>query len=278
MNKFVTGIDDIGTMSGKSEGWTFISFHHDLLNDFNNTAKDILTRSRLKSFHAKEFKRNKSDFYLEFLNLIRSTLSKGTNSFLCCTLLDEEWKTQFRDFCDNVIDQSFQSAGIDNVEIIDASKKLAAPLFTYQRIASTKIAADFTSIDIDSDSVLKRIRNAKLIVNGKTIPSQLPICASLNAYKSKRFPSAPQIHQDSIMVLDDEESFLIQAADIFGNFSTALAFKTLGKQSKTNDVKCQLFLDVFGDLLDTSQISSVVGLAGDDLVLRESGSFTFCVN
>ncbi len=151
-NRFVTGIDDIGTMTGKSEGWTFISFHEKFLSAFNHSAQDILKNSGLKSFHAKEFKRRKSQYYGEFLCLIKRTLAEGESSLICCTLLDEKWKKEFGVFCDKIIGKSFCQANVNDPRIIAASKKIAAPLFTYQRISSREIEADYTSIDIDKNS------------------------------------------------------------------------------------------------------------------------------
>ncbi|MBL1320431.1 MAG: hypothetical protein COA63_005145 [Methylophaga sp.] len=277
-NRFVTGIDDIGTMSGKSAGWSLISFHEEYFSEFNQSAQDTLNKSGLKSFHAKEFKRKKSEYYGQFLSLIKETLAKGNSSFICCTLLDEAWKNEFKGFCEMLIGDAFQQANIDNNGIIEASKRIAAPLFTYQRISSQKTTAKYTSIDIDRDSVLSKLNDNDLIIRGKKISSQIPIFASLNAYGRKQFPSAPLIEKDSINILNDEESFLIQAADIFGNFSTALSFKTLGKESKSNNLKCEIFENVYSDLIDPSHISDSVDLDGDDLVLKNNGSFTLCVS
>lgn len=70
---------------------------------------------------------------------------------------------------------------------------------------------------------------------------------------------------------------MIQAADIIGNFSTAIVFKTLGKNSKSNNRKCEVFEEVFNDLIDTTGVLNSVTLIGDDLELKKSGSFTFCI-
>lgn len=185
--KFVTGIDDIGTMSGKSEGWTIITFNEKYYEEFNNSAQDILNDSGLKSFHGKEFKRKKSKYYIKFLTLIRETLAKGCCSFVCCTLLDEEWKKEFKDFCDTLIGNSFQLASVDNDKIIEASKKIAAPLFTFQRLASQKICAKNTLIDIDKDSILNNLNDCDLYFDGQKISSKIPIFATLKAYGKNNF-------------------------------------------------------------------------------------------
>lgn len=277
MSEFVTGIDDIATMSGKCKGWTFISFDSAFHAAFLDEAHAILKKSGLTSFHAKEFKRRKYDYYIQFLDLIKSILKKS-ESFLCYTLLGQDWKDEFCGFCDRVIAGSFSNAGIDNDNLVEASKRIAAPLFTYQRLSNHVLSGGRTSIDIDRDSILDKLSETQLVVDGRKISNQVPIFAALKAYGCKFFPSAPQVERDRINVLQDEESFLIQAADIFGNFANAIVFQSLGKKSKSNDLKCEAFNQVFGDIVDPSQLPNAVTLAGDDIELKGAVSFTQCIN
>lgn len=106
----------------------------------------------------------------------------------------------------------------------------------------------------------------------------MPIVSALRAYGKEQFPNAPEIIRDGIKVCPDENSFLVQAADIIGNFATAFAFKKLGKSSRTNDLKCSVFEEVFGDILDASNLPDSIVLNGDDLVLAKgTASFTFSI-
>ena len=130
MGNFITGIDDFGTMNAVSQGWTFVSFDEVLYVDFQTIAQDILRKSGLHSFHAKEFKRKKKCYYKDFLSLIKKTLSKGYSSVACATLLDESWKSDFREFTDNVVEGAFRKAGITDEKLISGSKFLAQPIFT----------------------------------------------------------------------------------------------------------------------------------------------------
>jgi hypothetical protein len=219
-----------------------------LLEEFNREANSILAESKLSSFHASKYRRNKIKYYKKFLLLIRKTLEKESNSFICCTLSDELWKSSFNNFCANCISGSFKDAGITDDQFIKSSIKLSLPLFTYMRKAAQHIKADSTSIDIDSDAILKRITSKDIIVSGCVIAPNDIIFSALNAYREKQFGNAPEINRGMIRILNDEDSFLIQAADMFGNFSTALAMKTLGKDTKNNNLKADTFFDVFGDL------------------------------
>ncbi|MEL0622422.1 hypothetical protein V6238_04870 [Marinomonas arenicola] len=277
MPDFVTGIDDIGTMNAKCSGWTVVSIDYVLLGKFEKEAEQILQSAKLKSFHGKEFKRKKVDSYIEFLKLVRSTLESG-DGFVSCTLLGKGWKSDFEDFCDNVIGGSFAQAGVAAGGITEASKRIAAPLFTYQRLASVKLRGGSTQIQIDRHAVIDQLKSSKVDVNGTDASGQLPIVSALRAYGRDRFPNAPEIERESILICPDEDSFLVQAADIIGNFSTAFAFKKLGKTSKSNDLKCSAFDQAFGDIIDLSDFPGSVKLNGDDLELEEgTASFTFSI-
>lgn len=277
MPDFVTGIDDVGTMNAKCSGWTVISIDHALLNEFEEKSGQILQSAKIRSFHGKEFKRKKYNSYAEFLKLIRSMLERG-NGFVSCTLLGQDWKSEFEAFCGNVVGGSFTESGVPAGEITEASKQMAAPLFTFQRLASDKLQGGSTLIQIDRHALIDRLGSSKVERRGVELSGQLPIVSALRAYGKVKFPNAPEIERDSIAICPDEDSFLVQAADIIGNFSTALAFGKLGKNSKSNDLKCSVFEKVFGDILDRSGFPDSIVLNGDDLELAEgTASFTFSI-
>lgn len=277
MPDFVTGIDDVATMNAKCSGWTFVSIEHALLSEFEKKAAQILQSAKLKSFHGKEFKRKKSDSYIEFLKLTRSILEKG-NGFASCTLLGQDWKTEFEAFCGSIVSGSFKDAGVPAGEVTEASKRIAAPLFTFQRLAAKKLQGGITLIQIDRHALIEQLSSSKVELSEAQISGQLPIVSALRAYGKKQFPNAPEIERDGIVICPDEDSFLVQAADIIGNFATALAFKKLGKNSNSNDLKCSVFEEAFGDILDPSDFPNSIVLNGDDLELAEgTASFTFCI-
>lgn len=277
MPDFVSGIDDVGTMNAKCSGWTVVSIKHALLSEFENKAAQILKLARLKSFHGKEFRRKKSDSYTKFLKLIQSMLERG-NGFMSCTLLGQDWKSEFESFCGNVVGGSFKKAGVPAGEVTEASKRIAAPLFTFQRLASDKLQGGSTLIQIDRHALIDQLGSSKVELSGAEISGELPIVAALRAYGKSQFPNAPEIERDGIAICPDEDSFLIQAADIIGNFATAFAFKRLGKNSNTNDLKCSVFEEAFRDILDLSCFPGSITLSGDDLELAEgAASFTFSI-
>lgn len=277
MTKFATGIDDIATMNASCSGWTIISIDHALLADFENNAKQILQAAKLPSFHGKEFKRKKADSYAQFLMLVKSTLEAGPG-FVACILLGQDWKSDFEAFCERVIGGAFSDAGIEAASITEASKKIAAPLFTYQRLAAEMCQGGTTLIHIDRHVFYDELNSSEIELAGGKISGQLPIVAALRAYRRKRFQNAPEVQHESIFICPDEDSFLVQAADIIGNFATAFAFRQLGKCSNSNDAKCSVFEQVFGDILDRTSFPNVIRLDGDDLVLNsDAASFKFYI-
>lgn len=274
MIELVTGIDDFGTGTNLSQGWTFFTFEKKYLDAFNLKAKDILDRSKLTSFHGKDFRRIRASSYKEFLFLIKNTLEESHNSFICSTLLNPKWKESLGDFSSNLVGTTFQIAGVNEADFIEASKKIATCLMTYQRISSNCIESDSVHIEIDADSVLKNIHDTVNKVGSLQISIQSLLYIFLNKYKTERFPTAPDI--SDIRVMNDEDSFLIQGADVLGNFSLAVASKALGCSSKTYNEKEQIFREVFGDISDKSNLLSGIELVGNqnEISLKHDGSFT----
>lgn len=277
MIELVTGIDDFGTGTNLSQGWTFFCFEKQYLDTFNLKAKDILVRSKLNSFHGKDFRRIRSSYYKEFLFLVKNTLEESHNSFICSTLLNPEWKGSLGDFSSNLVGTTFQIAGINEADFIEASKKIATCLMTYQRITSNCIQSDSVQIEIDADSVLKAIHETVSKVGSLQIPIQSLLYIFLNKYKTERFPTAPDI--SDIRVMNDEDSFLIQGADIFGNFSLSVASKALGHTSNSINEKEQIFSEVFGNIPNKSNLITGVELVGgqNEISLKHDGSFTLTI-
>lgn len=275
---YATGIDEIGTMNADCSGWTIVSIDHLLLSKFNENAEQILKKSKLSVFHGKKIQRKKRAAYVNFLMLIKEMLESGSG-FASCTLLGRDWKSEFDAFCKNVIGDSFANVGIQNEKITDASWKLAAPLFTYQRLAHGNCQGGSTIIYIDRHAFFDELNSSVLQIAEVEISSHLPIISALRAYGRERFPNAPEVKPDGITICADEDSFLVQAADIIGNFATAYAFKQLGKQSNTNELKCSIFEEVFHDILDLNSFPSMLQINGEDLALdADAASFTFSIS
>jgi hypothetical protein len=274
----VVVVDDTGTMSACSQGWAYFTIPDSKREVFVARATEIIETSKLAGFHGKDFKRRFAKSYVQFLTIVREMLATECGSSLIVTLLNETWKTDYLQFCNRVISNAFVNAGIANDALTNASVALASSLFTFQRLAPGVATDRLTLFEIDSHSITEVLPGLELVIGGHSINPTTPIYACYNSYRNERFPRSPQLVKGSMKVLKDEDSFLIQAADLFANFSTAYAFQKLGKDSNTNNQKAGIFLDCFGDLIPDFDFQSNVSIIGDDLVLKENGAWTLCVN
>jgi len=171
----ITGIDDIGTMSAKSEGWCYFSIPESLKPDFIDKSKNILSGSKLKSFHGKEFKRKRIESYKAFLTLIKNTLIKADDTLLACTILSETWKKEYTGFCTRLIDKSYSSTDIDISHLIKTSSKLASPIFTFMRLTEKFKSTHTSIVEIDENSILRNFPGQTITVGNHTIDGSIPI-------------------------------------------------------------------------------------------------------
>jgi hypothetical protein len=117
-----------------------------------------------------------------------------------------------------------------------------------------------------TESLVKRVIES----GGRRLAVEALIRTAFNVYRNLNFPTSPCLVNNGWSTERDEDSFLLQAADMFGNLSTVYAEMRLGKVSKSTERKAQLFDDVFGDLLADADFSQVE-LDGHDLRLKPGG-------
>lgn len=273
----VTALDDYNSATARSEGWAFFSIPEPFVSEFVEKSSAILNKTKIKAFHGKKFERRFDVYYKDFLTLVRDTLSGTSESLLAVTLMNETWKQDYSGFCARLIEGGFSGAGLGDQLLTDGSIALATPLFTYQRLASHFPPDASTSFEIDADAVTTRLVDLVPMVSGKAIDPLIPISAAYRAYRNERFPSSPLLNAAGIQIRNDEDSFLIQAADIFANFSVAYTFRKLGFTSKTIELKADIFDSCFQDILPDDDLGLQVEKINDDLVLKHDGSWTLTI-
>lgn len=80
---WIAGIDEIGSETQMSEGWTYA-----VLPDVGISAIDsAVSACTVKTFHGKKFKKREAADYEAFLNAARCELLKHQDAFLTFTLL-----------------------------------------------------------------------------------------------------------------------------------------------------------------------------------------------
>lgn len=270
----ITGIDDIGTGTQKSEGWTYFSIPKNSEANFNKEASQILAIANISVFHGKDFKRKKARFYKQFFDLIKSTMISNDGAFIACCIQSESWKAEYLEFSKILIQKSYSNANIKCDWLISASAKLAAPLFTYMRLSESFSAVTETTVEIDKHSILNLLNNNELIINNNKISNSIPIYAVAKAYREQVFPKAPLMIKDGLSVVRDEASFVVQAADMFGNFAIAHAYKSLGKVSNTTSLKSDIFAEAFPELNNSEKVTQNLTIKNNEIHLKQNGAFT----
>ena len=76
----------------------------------------------------------------------------------------------------------------------------------------------------------------------------------------------------------DEQKILVQAADVFGNFSLASLFVELGVRSKLRLEKSEILASAFGDILEPIDYQAKCRLRGADLELLTDGTLNSTVS
>lgn len=275
---YQVAIDDFGTATQQAEGWTIVSLAEAQAAALIAEAPAI-PGGGLKKFHGKDFTRKSENRFRDFLTLLKESCRAGEGGFITCTLNDPAWKAEFTGFAERVMENSFLKAGVpltdDHLTML---RKVVSPLFTFLRVAA-KVGTEHTAaITLDDSTLMKPFNTAAVTMKGKEFT--LPHLAGMlyRAYRKHHFPTSPEVVRDEIRTAADESSPLVQAADVVGNFSSAYLFRKLGKESKANDLKAQIFEDVFGEfgIAQVDHLASVE-IVGEDLRLKKQGAYTFVV-
>ena len=288
MDRLLVGVDEARTGTQLIDGWSYVLLPAALLPFFENSAASILKNSSLKSFHAKDFTRHYKAEYLDFLSAIRECAMRSPTSLMCVALNSNDskdsWKKEFAGFRDSLVEKVYKGIGLDSQEIKDVSKELVGPLFQFQELSDSYCFPDGLKVRfvIDGDrkkNLLSKLAGSMKVQSDlKLILPEIPVGASciLNLfyekYRLRQFPNSPPLDVDGIKVLWDQQSYLIQAADVFGNFTLSYLFKCLGKTSKANDLKASLYYEVFQNEIQTlGDFTDDLEMRGDDLIKKTDG-------
>lgn len=270
------GIDDLATERQISEGWSYFVIENELLDMFSCKSEKILKDIALDSFHGKLFKRRFKERYLDFLKLCREYSEKSEISLIAVILQNEMWKNQFIPFTERIIKNAYGKNNITDHEIVSSSQKLTGPLFSLQKLLQNLSSEYSLKIVIDSHTITKNFDELEIEVSNTigsdTVTAKQLLIRIYNSYRNKCFPNSPTLINRGISVRPDENLFIIQAADIIGNFSLSYIMKKLGKESKTINMKSEIFAEVFGDKFESIDISKDLDISeSGEIILKNDG-------
>jgi len=276
MTKILVGLDEIATETQKVSGWCYFAVNEQNYIEFEKDVTELLSNTnKLTSFHGKKFKIEQANEYRDFLKIIRKHSELSNPSLVCCTLNNPTWNQQYIDFCDRLFTNVLTNVGVSNPKLIDITKHFVGPLFVLQRMTSSFESPASIQLEVDSDDIKEKFAGSTTQIQGFDFGSDFLLEQFYNIYRKYQFPNSPELIKNGISVLKDEKSFLIQAADVIGNFSAAYIYYKLENTSKSRIEKGKIFEEVFGDKFGAVDFSSDIELFGqNDLNLKFEGAFT----
>ncbi len=281
MKDLIVGIDETGSMGQMVDGWRFVILPSSHLPLFEEEVKKILNKSKLKTFHAKKFARRFQNEYKDFLALIKEFASSSSTALIGVVLNSEEWKKEYIDFAERLLAGVFKRVGIRNQNVIAITKVFAGALLQFQELTNRyRFPKQCTvTLLLDSDDTKRKIEGLSTIMEVQTdlkniIPKiSIDIAYLLKIfyekYRERQFPNSPRCKV--IRDLNDEDSFIIQAADVIGNFSLSYIFCQLGKDTKSNNLKASIYDEIYKDIVNPIEFFKTVEMVGDDLKLKIEG-------
>jgi hypothetical protein len=272
----VCGIDDFATEKQLMSGWTYFVLPSAALPDFCRQAAGLLP-SGLGEFHAKKFRTSHAAAYEQFLRLIRETIDQHEYATVRVSSSSAAWSKDLSEFGGRLIANGFTGAGITDQEIIAASQKSAAAVFTLQRALSNFGNNIELRLEIDEDMKTTSFNALTTAIQGHDFTAARLFAIAMDAYASTKFSSSPRFNRDGngITILPSETSFLVQASDVVGNLATAFAFADIGPTSAGRTRKAQIFRNVFGDVLPSAGAKHYLNPVGNEITPAQEGEVVF---
>lgn len=274
MTDLIAGLDEIGTETQMSDGWTFVVLSVEGLARF----KKELSPKPKQTFHGKKFKTALEPEYRHFLTALRREAEGPDSALLAFSLLDRPFRREFVPSIRRLVAKSLGESGLAASGFSAVIEHVFPGLATLQRLTRDMGSAHELAIELDRDDVTRRFASMQTAVGLKTLTLQRVTHAAYEGYRKHLFSNSPALGTGSISVVNDAKSLPVQAADVLGNFAMAYALVALGHPSKKLSLKAVIFSDVFGDLLKGTDLPSQAYLRGNDMELKQSGALTLLLS
>jgi hypothetical protein len=269
------GTDEIATETQKMDGYTFYCLPQQNVSEFTKDTQSILKTAGLDGFHGKEFRPQHAGAYRDFVGLAFEYLKKSPQSFAACRLFSAKVKTELASFSNRLVEGAVGKSLAPGHSSIAVLQPYFFPLACLA-VLSRELAPEVEMhVEMDSHTSLKELDQQVHQMLGVPIPAATLLKGLYNGYAKQLHPRTPLLPDDGVVVLEDEASALIQAADVIGNFATAHMFVRVGKATSGRVAKSQILEAVLGSDINVFDPAGKVLLSGQDLVLADDGSLTF---
>jgi len=266
------GLDDIGTGSAKTKGFTFITMPEPLHDEFKNEGAKLLLSLKRAEFHAKDFgtgKRKKP--FIDFMELIRDI---GMRSLQCRTvtcLYDASLVKNITEDARGIVKAAADAAGVSRHEagakVIEEATLLAVPLISVAKYTDQLGEGITMAVEIASDPRLTSLGRSTCTIDGVPWEAACLVKAAVNQMIVRAASKTPQLGSEPVSVVAAKNSLLVQAADVFGNFFLNWLRCRHGAKTRGVVEKAQIVETVFGDFLHESEDLGVQWSATGDLTV-----------
>lgn len=277
------GLDDIATEKALSSGWSCVVLPKTEVAKFAAESQKLLPKG-MTEFHAKKFSQKKPahcQAYGDFLALLRKTAETAPGALLASTLNDQTWHADLTSSADRLVTSVFAALKITDQTIAAGAKAAAPALFTLQRLLTSfpVSPAAVHLLEIDRTTTTAHFGAQTVQVNGRALPATRLLATLAESYREHLFPKSPELDRSAITIVDSSTSFLVQAADVLGNFSMNYVIRNLGPTTAGRTKKAEIFESVFHDILAHTEFEKLASLSGPDfeLALKQAGALTFKV-
>jgi len=278
--ELVAGLDDIATERQLTSGWSFVVFPTNEAAQFSAQAQRLLP-SGAPEFHAAKLQyKNPTECqaYSDFLSLLRKT-AETPGSLLAFSLKEQTWDAAFTSFVDRLVAGILASVGITGKTVADGAKDAAPSLFTLQRLLNSPswTSAVVGRLEMDQNTTTALFASQTVAVKGGSLPATRLLEILAEAYRKQQFPQSPALDRSAIAIVDSSASFLVQAADVLGNFAMNYLIHNLAPTTPGRIAKARIFESVFQDVLPQTQFGQLASLNGPqlELGLKNAGALTF---
>ncbi len=241
------GIDDVATGGGVTAGSTFFVLPTNAVSQFSAKAAALLPPGRTE-FHGCQMQSGEESEFEAFLSLVQDFLEMYPYSFVCALGADRNWQAEFGRKAGAACDSVLNSYGVSDPQFSKRLKKLSQPLWSLSRLLRLVGRQVHLTLDIDEDSFIASLGANTLRIDSTVLSGKELLARLSNSYASIYFGDAPRlsVSPPSLNILPSQQSFMVQAADVVGNFAMAHASYTLGLATGGRKKKSDILQRVFG--------------------------------
>lgn len=284
VNYFVAGVDETATERKAVEGWCYFCLPQSSYDKFQKEVKSLLGTSNIISFHGSKFLKEQAYEYEKFLGLIKKYVESTFPSLLSCSLLSLSQKNDFKDYSDQVTGEFFRIWNVKSKTTINNKAIIYYKRITPSLLRLIELIQHFGpnykfKIEIDTDNDKKNLQKYTTELSGETDFAERLLASFYNSYKdNSNFKDTPWLEMDGVSFLKDQKSFLIQGADVIGNFSTCYLYHKLGDSSETRKIKSEVFENIFGNTMIKNEVLEQLQLSGNEIKFPYHGSLDFVIS